>query len=336
MAHTVLVVGAGARGHHWIREVSGSLSWELAGVVETDPGVLALATDEQETGPIPGFNDLASALTATSPTAAILATPAELHYESALECLEAGCALLIEKPFADNLARAAELVTRAEEANVPILVGQNYRYMRAHRTARKVVAGGRLGRVLLVDARYYRVPHGLSPSMAASPWSVTWGMAVHHLDALRHVLGKEVAEVTATSSTLDPDRNPPGATLQVLLGFEGGARASYSATYESSGHQFFEGGQEFYERIVGDEATLHMFQRWLFLCANGKLPRPLRRGKRAISEETVLLGELSKAIAGESYGCSGRDNLKTMAVVEACMRSSDEKRSIDPRDLLVR
>jgi predicted dehydrogenase len=143
-----------------------------------------------------------------------------------------------------------------------------------------------------------------------------------------------VIEVTAVSNTGDPARSPRGATLQALLAFAGGARATYTATYESSGHQFFEGGQEFYERITGEDATLHMFHRWLVLCPNGRLPRMVRRGPRELSEERALLGEFEKAMQGDPHGCSGRDNLKTMAVVEACMRSSLERRAIDPRGLL--
>src|SRR5205823_2108421 len=74
-----------------------------------------------------------------------------------------------------------------------------------------------------------------------------------------------------------------GASLRVMLTFEDGARASYSATYESSGHEFFERGQEFYTRLVGERATLHVFQRWLVLCERGRWPRAssgVAEGKR--------------------------------------------------------
>jgi hypothetical protein len=84
-----------------------------------------------------------------------------------------------------------------------------------------------------------------------------------HLDALRYALGKEVTDVAADSFTLPWGKLPTGASLRVLLSFEDEIRACYTATYESSGHQFFERGQEFYARFVGDRATLHLFQRWL-------------------------------------------------------------------------
>ncbi len=113
------------------------------------------------------------------------------------------------------------------------------------------------------------------------------------------------------------------------------ARLLYSVTYESSGHEFFERGQEFYIRFVGERATLHVFQRWLILCETGKLPRPVRRGPRKVTEERSLLNQLERALlAGEEPDSSGRDNLQTMAVVEACLRSANERSWVNPQELL--
>jgi predicted dehydrogenase len=175
----------------------------------------------------------------------------------------------------------------------------------------------------------------MAASLARLPHSVLWGVGVHHLDALRHVLGREVVGVLNESFTLGGDGSPRGASMQTLLEFEGGARGSYAATYESSGHEFFERGQEFYARVVGRRATLHVFQRWLFLCPAGGWPRPVARGPRPETEEQVLLRQLEAALLrGEGPESSGRDNLRTMAVVEACVRSARERRWIDPRELL--
>jgi predicted dehydrogenase len=120
-----------------------------------------------------------------------------------------------------------------------------------------------------------------------------------------------------------------------MLSMEDGTRAFYTATYESSGHEFFERGQEFYARFVGERATLHIFQRWLILCERGKLPRLVRRGSRKITEEQSLLGQLERALLnGDVPDVSGRDNLQTVALLEACVRSATEKRCINPRELL--
>jgi predicted dehydrogenase len=153
---------------------------------------------------------------------------------------------------------------------------------------------------------------------------------VHHIDVLRHTIG-ELSGVMAESF----EGSDPGSSVHAMLAFEGGARGLYSASYESSGHEFFERGQENHERVVGDRATLHMFHRWLVICPRGGLPRLVRRGSRPVSEEAVLLGQLERALrSGEDPDASGRDNLRTIAAVEACARSAEEGRWVDPRELL--
>jgi predicted dehydrogenase len=160
-------------------------------------------------------------------------------------------------------------------------------------------------------------------------------MGIHHLDALRYVLGRKVTGVAADSFTLPWGELPLGASMRAMLTFEDDARALYSATYESSGHEFFERGQEFYLRMMGERATLHCFHRWLLLCERGKWPRLVKRGQRALSEEQVLLRELERALSeGAQPETSGRDNLQTMAVAEAFIRSVCEKRWINPQELL--
>ena len=207
--------------------------------------------------------------------------------------------------------------------------------MRSFRTARRLITEGVLGRVGIVVCQYYRVPHEMALSLSSVQHSILWGAGVHHLDAMRYILGKNVARVMAESFTVPWGQLPPGASIRVMLSMEDDARVSYSATYESSGHEFFERGQEFYIRFVGERATLHVFQRWLILCERNRLPRLVRRGARAVTEEQVLLGQFERLLlAGEKPDSSGRDNLQTMAVVEACVRSSNEQRWINPQELL--
>jgi predicted dehydrogenase len=187
----------------------------------------------------------------------------------------------------------------------------------------------------MVVGQYYRVPHALASSLARLTNSVLWGIAIHHLDALRYILSKDATGVLAESFTLPGGQLPRGGSMQMMLTFEGDVRALYSATYESSGHEFFERGQEFYIRFVGERATLHVFQRWLILCEKGKLPRLVRRGKRKVTEERLLLDQLERAVVtGEDPDSSGRDNLQTMAIVEACLRSAGERTWINPQELL--
>jgi predicted dehydrogenase len=274
-------------------------------------------------------------LTESAATAIVVANPAESHFQTCERALLRGLAVLVEKPFTVSLSDANRLVLLAESNASPLLVAQNYRYMRSFRTVRRVIQEGILGQIGMVICQYYRVHHEMSLSLAGLSQSVLWGIGIHHLDALRYILGEEVSGVMSDNFTQPRTRLPQGASMRAMLSFANGTRALYSATYESSGHQFFENGQEFYARFVGELGTLHVFQRWLWFCGNGKLPRFIRRGPRNVTEEQILLGQLERAVsADETPVSSGRDNLQTMAIAEACVRSAVEGQWINPRELL--
>lgn len=335
MALRVIVAGLGSRGRDWVREVRADPAWQLAGCADIDPEVLDRAASAFSLPRQQCFQRLPDALDRTASDAVIVATGADTHATVCAAALERGLAVLVEKPFTLRLDDAVRLVELAERRRVPLVVGQNYRYMRAHRTARRLIREGALGRIGMVVSQYYRGPHHMPASLARLPHNVLWGVGVHHIDALRHVLGQEITGVAAQSFTLPWSPLPNGASLQALLTFAAGARAFYSATYESSGHEYFERGQEFYQRYVGERATLHVFHRWLVLCARGRLPRLVRRGPREMTEERVLLRQLERALLhGEEPDSSGRDNLTTMAVLEALLRSAREQSWVNPQELL--
>ena len=335
MALRVVVVGLGARGQDWVSEVRASPAYELVACVDVDPGVLQSSSVQLQIPQQQCFVDLEKALDHDSCQAVIVATAAASHVQPCESALSRKLAVLVEKPFSLHLSEAANLVSLAEAKSTPLLVAQNYRYMRSFRTARRLIREGTLGRVGMVIFQYYRPPHDMRASLAQLQHNILWGVGVHHLDALRYVLGKEVTNVTAESFTLPWGQLPRGASMRVMLSFEDETRGFYSATYESIGHEFFERGQEFYARFVGERATLHVFHRWLVLCKSGKLPRLVRRGPREVTEEQILLRQLERAsLYGEAAEVNGRDNLKTIAVVEACVRSATEQRSINPQELL--
>jgi predicted dehydrogenase len=334
MAVRVVVVGMGPRGLDWLREIQSGPGYEVAACVDIEPAILNQAC-KRGVSPNKCFTELSAALDQNSCDAVIVATSADDHVGPCELALSRGLAVMVEKPFTLRLSDAVMLVSQAEKTGTPLLVAQNYRYLRSFRTARRLVSEGVLGPVGMVVCQYYRVPHSMAASLSRLDNSVLWGMGVHHLDALRYILSKRVTGVFAESFTAPWGKLPRGGSMQVMLSFEGETRALYSATYESSGHEFFERGQEFYLRLVGERATLHVLQRWLVLCENGKLPRLVSRGPRRVSEERILLDQLERACNhSEVPASSGRDNLQTMATMEACLLSAAGRTWVNPQDLL--
>lgn len=328
MALRVAIAGLGSRGRAWARHVSAVPGLTLAAGIDPAPDARAAAT--ADTGfAAPVWPDLESAACRTPLDAVIVATDAPNHATVCADALDRGLAVLVEKPFTLSLADGRALVQRADRAGRPLLVAQNYRYLRVYRRLRELLSSGILGPLGRVGMQYFRDAHYVTPALAALESAPMWETAVHHLDAIRFAVGREARTVTARISTLPWSAGLRGTTIDVLLELDGGLPVAYSATYDSRGHEFFEKGQELYARVTGEHGTAHVVHRWILLCRRGRLPRPVWRGPRRRTEEVELLHQLEAAIVdGRPSACSGRDNLKTLAILDACARSAAEGRSV--------
>src|SRR5207253_1666173 len=133
----VTVAGTGPRGCQWAREVQASRSWELSACADVDPAALEEAVSSLGLAADRCLPTLAEALDARPCDVVVVATTSSDHASPCQETLSRGLATLVEKPFAHDLASARALVDMAERQGVPLVVGQNLRYTRAHRAVRR-------------------------------------------------------------------------------------------------------------------------------------------------------------------------------------------------------
>lgn len=88
--------------------------------------------------------------------AVYIAVPNRFHAEYALAALQAGKHVLLEKPFAMNLAEAEAVARAATKSGKVFMVGMNQRFTREVQTARDIVARGDLGEVFHAKAFWRR------------------------------------------------------------------------------------------------------------------------------------------------------------------------------------
>ncbi len=334
MALRVVVLGLGTRGLDWARVIRRTGVVSLVGAADPDEAAHRRAARDAALHGVPLAGGLAE-LAGAAPDAAIVAAPPQQHAALTEQAIGAGLGVLVEKPFTLDLPSAVRLVKMADARCLPLLVAQNYRYMRTHRTVHRLLADGALGQLAAVTCHYWRASHAATSGLATLEASALWETGVHHLDALRYVLAQKVVGVAADVSTAPWTTHLHGTSARVLLEFEHGVRGEYSVSWDAPGHERFEAGQQFYERFTGERGTLHVLQRWLVLCRTGQWPRLVRRGSRLEPEEAVLLRQLAAAHAGERVpDCSGRDNLQTLAIVTACVDAWRTRRWTNPQELL--
>lgn len=327
----ILQIGVGIRGGHWVEFVRDHPDTTAVGFVDPVPAALDRAR-KAAGGDVPGFAALDEALGATEADAALIASPSTLHAEHAIKALEAGLAVMIEKPFAVSVADAQRILDRGRETGLPVMVAENYRYRPAERTVRELVREGRLGRIdsaTFVDRRHM-------PSHTEGPWLATIDypqlqeVAIHHFDSLRAFLGLAPTSITVKVW------NPPwsdyqhGASTEALLRFDG-VRVQYTGTLLS--HRF-----SVSIWIEGEEGVVWTNRKRVFWRPkDSRWWRPLRNVAAPPGDEakypgegtTSLLNSLRDAVTkGTRAETHGGDNIWNVAMVEAGKLSDREGRTV--------
>jgi len=83
---------------------------------------------------------------------AFVLVPHHLHKQVTLDCLNAGCHVLLEKPIANSLDEADALIAAADESGKTFMVAYPHRYKRSFRLFKQAVDSGRYGRLIMLDS----------------------------------------------------------------------------------------------------------------------------------------------------------------------------------------
>ena len=124
--------------------------------------------------------------------AVAIATPVHTHYDLALQALQSGKHVLVEKPMASSSEQAQHLIDEAKKRNLILMVDHTFVYTGAVRKIAELVKSGTLGEVLYYDST--RINLGLFQHDV----NVIWDLAVHDLSIIEYVLNKEPRAVSAT------------------------------------------------------------------------------------------------------------------------------------------
>ncbi len=326
------IAGLGLVGKRHADAVGLSPRAELVAVVE--PGADCVAQNS-----VPCYGRLADLLAAETLDGVILSTPTRLHVGQGLECVAAGLPVLVEKPLSDDLAAAETLVNAAERTGVPVLVGHHRRHNPLIRKARAMIAEGRIGDVRAAHATcwFYKPDDYFD----VAPWRKQRGAGpisvnlVHDIDLIRHLCGEIVSVQAQAAPSARGFENEDVAGA--LLGFENGAIGTitvsdsivapwswemtsgeypvYPATSQSS---YMIGGSHGSLSVPDLSLWSHAEQRdWWTPISATALPRD------ASDPLVNQINHFAAVIRGEEGPLvSGREGLKTLAVVDAIQRAA--------------
>ena len=330
----------GAWGRDWAwRIIPGVKTVKLVGCVDVNRESLALATSQVGISPDLCFTSLDAALEATKPDAVLVTTVLSGHVPVARVALEAGKHVLVEKPFARRLADARSLVELADSRGLVLMVSQNYRFFPAPRAVARLVKQaslGEVGQVWIEFRRYSPIGQDGPHAHHLDEQPLLIDMSIHHFDLLRLILGKEATNVSCYS--WNPRwswfSGPPAAVASIVFD---GVVVSYRGSWISSGpdtpwagewRMAFEGGEVLWTSR-GDESTpseLVVVQR------RGGGAETLSVPAMKHVDRWGTLAEFSDAVRnGREPQSSGRENLGTLALMNAMVESASHRRPVAVR-----
>ncbi len=154
--------------------------------------------------------------------AVFIMTPTKLHVPMAIQAIDAGCHVFIEKPIALSMEGVAELKALALAKNLKVMVGLCMRYHEGIRKAKDILESGRIGRLVSIRSlvgEHFPSVHPDYKSMYYAKYSGAFEL-MHDLDLALWLAGQQVEQVFSTyGSFSDIDIEAPD-TVEFLLKFK--------------------------------------------------------------------------------------------------------------------
>ncbi|MDA1215004.1 MAG: Gfo/Idh/MocA family oxidoreductase, partial [Planctomycetota bacterium] len=252
--------------------------------------------------------------------------------------------VLAQKPLGVDYAEACEIVQMCRDAGVVLAVNQNMRYDQSVRATKHLLDRGDLGEPILATIDMRAIPHWM-PWQERLGWVTLRIMSIHHLDTFRYWFGDPVrvfASVRTDPRTEQKFKHTDGICLYILE-YANGFRASScddvwtgpaleGAEKEIGIHWRIEGRDGLAKGTIGwpeypkpTPSTLD----WTSIHSKGwQRPR-----WNEVWFPDAFAGPMADLLCALEENrepeLNGEDNLRTMALVEACYRSAEEHRAVE-------
>lgn len=186
------LIGAGQIAFSVCKALRANVEADIVAAHDLNPERLAVLCKEAEIST--SYATTAELLGDPNVDAVYIAVPNKFHASLAVEALEAGKHVILEKPFAMNSSEAEAVVAAAKKSGKVFTVGMNMRYVEKHQKIRALVEQGVLGDIYHAKAFWMR--------RTGIPKLGTWfgrkelagggalnDIGVHALDLCLHTIG---------------------------------------------------------------------------------------------------------------------------------------------------
>lgn len=258
--------------------------------------------------------------------------------------------ILAQKPLGMNYVQAAEIVRLCEDAGIVLGVNQNMRYDQSVRACHALLQNGVLGEPVFGSIDMRAIPHWM-PWQQRLGWVTLRIMSIHHLDTFRFWFGtprRVFASVRTDPRTAKKFAHQDGICLYILE-YDSGLRASsWDDVWTGPALEGSEGDIGIRWRVEGTEGLAKGTIGWPSYPA--RTPSTLdftttqqpgywfQPRWKEVWFPDAFIGPMAQLLVAIETGTEpeicGRDNLETMALVEACYRSVAEHRAVEIAEIV--
>ncbi|MFO0917125.1 MAG: Gfo/Idh/MocA family oxidoreductase [Planctomycetaceae bacterium] len=258
--------------------------------------------------------------------------------------------ILAQKPLGVSFAQAWEIVRLCRDAGVTLAVNQNMRYDQSVRAAKSLLNQTALGEPVLATIDMRAIPHWM-PWQARQGWVTLRIMSIHHLDTFRYWFGdpkRVFASVRPDPRTAKSFAHQDGICLYILEYDSGLRAAAWDDVWAGPANEGAAADIGIRWRIEGTDGMARGTIGW------PEYPRPTpstldfttihdagtwRQPRwNDVWFPDAFAGPMAELLCALEDGTepelSGDDNLKTMALVDACYRSAEEHRAVELAEIL--
>jgi predicted dehydrogenase len=269
----IAVIGVGHLGQHHARILSAMSDVDLVAVVDTRPDRAAAIAAKHATAALTDHSSLIGTVDAVT-----IATPTASHVDVALPFIDAGAAVLVEKPMAATLADADRLVSAASARGTLLAVGHTERFNPAVAAAVPLVSSPRFIEI-------HRL--GTFPERSLDI-DVIFDLMIHDLDILLAVVGSEVASVEAVGvNVLTPRVDIANARLRFVSGCIANVTASRISRDRVRKARFFQ-----HDSYVSIDYAAQELEVYRLVAENGGRPA-IQGGRVEVASDEPLRRELA-------------------------------------------
>ena len=267
--------------------------------------------------------------------AVALVTPNHLHADQVTKAVKAKKHIFVEKPIANTVLEAQEMIAQAEGAGLVFMVGHNTRRRLVFRRAKELLNQKTIGQIIAVEANLSR-PVGLQPEMPAwkadrktCPLVPMMQLGIHFVDTVEYLIAP-VVRVSCLAAHIAMRNEALDATAAILQ-LESGVPVSLTSYYVSA--------DTYFVRIYGTKGTIHCYplKLQLDLLENGNFKESIHEDYSSEGAGSYILqmrefGEC--VLQGTKTETGGTEGLRALAVIEAMVKSAEKHTVVELSDIL--